>query len=305
MTDKVTEKSTKATILEAYKKSQAELRKLENQKAATSKDIPIKSNTVELAQSYSITAAVDDIAKIKGKVNVALSGIESDVLEKIEHLKLVSDQIEDAERQLKTVHGIVREADSLASLQYANRCEIDEQKKKMQAEKDAFWTEMAKVKKEWGREKDEYEYELKRKKDRDANEREEVLAAHLRDLSRKKEDYQREKEIFISDLEVREAAVEKIELELSELKAERKADIESAKESTRKEVEAELKHEYLTQIELLKQKVESLTEIISEGKAENYRLAQAVQESNERASVVAQEAVKSSKVLHISEAKQA
>ena len=70
-------------------------------------------------------------------------------------------------------------------------------------------------------------------------------------------------------------------------------------------MEAELKHEYLTQIELLKQKVESLTETISEGKAENYRLAQAVQESNERASAVAQEAVKSSKVLHISDAKQA
>ena len=178
-----------------------------------------------IAGGYSITAAVDDIAKIKGKVNVALSGIETDVLEKIEHLKLVSSQIEDAERQLETVHGIVREADSLASLQYANRCEIEEHKQKMQGEKDSFWSEMAKVKKEWGREKDEYEYELKRRKDRDANEREELVSAHLRDLARKKEDYEREKEIFISDLETREAAVENIETELSELKAERKADI--------------------------------------------------------------------------------
>ena len=294
---KITDKSTKATILSAYKKAQAEIRRLQKDKPASAASL-VKRAVYEPKTASEIASGIE---KLKANYTYALNELEDQTIAKMDSLTILEQEIKEHEDKLKEVHDIIREADTLAALQYANTEEQDKQQELLSDRQTAFDTQMREQKVKWEREKEEYEYRTSKERKRT----EEEAKRAKEELERRLEEDQREFDRSIQErlvqLDRREATCEKIEEEMEVIQEKHDRELQSQVETAINGAEASLKHEYETANKLLSQQVEGLKETIITLREENRELKSELREVNLMANTVAKEAVKSNKVLHISD----
>jgi len=233
---KITSRSTKTEIMEAYEAMRKKTEEL-SKSAPASKRVEQKiqadeKKTVEKASTYTIENIVKNLADINLYVNKSLGELSEKLTHEASKLHEIKSAIEIEKRHLEEVHDIRVSADALSLLiqEYdAKKKAFEEEStenktqhqqlmrqmreewKKEQSEYEAIIKERdAKAKKEREREREEYEYNLKlaRKKDKDAYElKKAVLEREL-----KEERAGQEKEFFERETDLAEREAELTEL---------------------------------------------------------------------------------------------
>lgn len=165
---KITEKSTKAQILEAYNQA---LKELEALKA-------MNDSPIETAKNEALRASLKN-AETAAKNSV----FSEEIIKQYKDLKIAIDEYK---KELESLYGIKTEADSLAAIINAHKFKIadmDTEYKKLKDEQDS---KLAKRKAEVDEEIEELENKLskaKSKADKEAEEYEEELKKKKRSFS--------------------------------------------------------------------------------------------------------------------------
>jgi hypothetical protein len=183
MAKKVSSRSTKADIIEAFKELEAAHKQLENQKisvrtipAATTEtqsiSTPLKTKTIKAAQPLAINsnaqAPMEEMIELLGqlgeKFNTALSQLSTNLLVEASNLKDVRTDVDDESSRLATLYNLEVEENSLGDLlkQYSDTAkQYQEALKQKREEAENAWFEKNQA---WQTEKEETEQRLQEKK---------------------------------------------------------------------------------------------------------------------------------------------
>jgi len=136
----VTERHTKRDIYAAYESALKEIQDLQSANPDRRRTFEQTKNAKVLKMTTETTpeAIVKDLGDFRLKANEAISSLEDQMIAKKQNLEQIQTAIGLAETELKNVHGITKEADSLAALVNAQS-----------AEKETFNVEMADMRTEW------------------------------------------------------------------------------------------------------------------------------------------------------------
>ena len=297
MTEKITDKSTKATILSAYKEAQKEIRRLQREKPQQTSD----AVKVEKPELYTAEAIARDIAAIKNNFVYGFNELESQLIKRTDQLTVLESEIIAQEAKLAEVHEITREADTLAALKYACETERADHQQTLSERQASFDEQMKDQRTKWQREKEEYEYERDKQRAREKEEGERAQEELERNIAERQGEFERSIEERLVKLDQREAVCEKLEEEIESIQEKHADEISTEVQRAILATEASSKHEYETETRLLDQKVNSLTEVIGALRTENKELKEELKAINKMANEVAQQAVQSNKVIHLSE----
>lgn len=274
--EKITSKSTKSQILDAYNKAIKKLNEIE-----ASKDDPVSQKESQMKKET--FEAADKI--------VAMGILNPEITGQYKSLELA---IEMKKNELKDLYDLEVEANSLTAMINAHKDtqreleeEAKENKKAVEAEIKALEAEleakeeeieneiaeeMEKVSKIRQREEEEYQYNLKRKRQLEDDEweddkkaRESVIASKEEDLTNKEKELL-EKETYIADLEDKVASIpDQVAAAYEDGKKEGKA---KADKSNAFEVRSlETKHEY--EVQNLQNQIDRLEQDLETEKSKN------------------------------------
>jgi hypothetical protein len=309
---KVTEKNTKRDILTAYNAALAEVKKLKGQKVGRSAEVTDTKNAavVQRATSASVKDIVQNLADLRVGTNETISNLEESILEKKAQLDDIQKAIQIEKTELKTLHDVTGEADTLAALLEA---QAEETRKfnalmteartawdKEKSERAALLTE-ARVQetKDQKRRTDDFEYQFKLKQQRTADDHAEQVRLNNREITLKREEAEAEFTQRDAELTAREAEFNGYRDQVAAFPAELEkakeaavaAALKSEKSSRHFEVSA-LKRDVDTQktisdnaIAMLQQKVDTLTE-------ENKHLHAQLDTANAKVQSIASDAIK-------------
>jgi len=217
--DIVSEKSTKAEILDAYQNLKKELDdfekgpKLEKTRRVEPEDV-----------TYTSDYLMNEITSLKIAVSTTIGDLESKLVEESDKLEEIKSAIREGIRRLKELHDIELEADSLSNLRTTQEDEKFSFEKEMEETK-ALWVKEKKehdeyikerdaaLKRERQREEEEYNYQKKIRERKDLDALNEELAT--RKAAFEKEMEEREQKIL-----EREHILGEREDELAKLKKE-------------------------------------------------------------------------------------
>ncbi|MEQ8225922.1 MAG: hypothetical protein ABRQ37_26655, partial [Candidatus Eremiobacterota bacterium] len=213
----ISEKSTKAEILAAYKKIVQEAANPEKEEKGEKKPSQAKQKEYETCDRDTIIMGVSTL-----KINIGkyLAELETQLIEKSDKLTGIIKSIEDAQKKLKEIHDIEVAADTLVNLlkyqddnknlfiQEMTDARLKWEKEQKEHELQVKERDSA-VKKERERESEEYKYhtELTRKKQKNALEEEMAMArkAFEEKVKTKEEEIAgREENIHIKEAEFEE-----------------------------------------------------------------------------------------------------
>ncbi|HAU85798.1 MAG TPA: hypothetical protein DCW90_09930 [Lachnospiraceae bacterium] len=249
---KVTEKSTKVQILEAYNQA---LKELETLKA-------MNDSPIETAKNEALKASLEN-AEVAAKNSV----FSEEIIKQYKDLKIAIDEYK---KELEKLYGIKAEADSLAAVINAHKFKIadmDAEYKKLKEEQDVklakrkaevseeieeLDNKLSKAKIKADEEAAEYETELKKKRTREADEykynlkmnRKADFDAWDEEKTKREAEIQKQEEA----VEAREDAIAEKEEEIQEMKKKIEAfpgELEIAKEEAAKEAKAKAERSFL------------------------------------------------------------
>lgn len=248
---KITEKSTKAQILEAYNQA---LKELEALKA-------MNDSPIETAKNEALRASLKN-AETAAKNSV----FSEEIIKQYKDLKIAIDEYK---KELESLYGIKTEADSLAAIINAHKFKIadmDTEYKKLKDEQDSklakrkadvdeeieeLENKLSKAKSKADKEAEEYEEELKKKRIREADEYKYNLRMNKKVDSDAWDDEKSKREAEIQKQEeavkAREDAITEKEKEIQEMKEKIEAfpgELETAKEEAAKEAKAKAERSF-------------------------------------------------------------
>ena len=238
---KVTERSTKAEIMDAYQQVIMGLDQVEVEEDGEQEKDEQRKELVKKHSATTVEEVLKRLTDLKMAVNKAVGQITEGLMEKSEQLNELVKTIDLEEKYLSEVEQIkanVKSLKQLVKLQEQQRREFD----KEMTEKRQAWEEEQKQKaRERKLEEDEYGYELKRKR------REE------------EEEYQLKLKQKTEELKNREIVIKQAEEELADLKAKVEKmpqELEQAVEKAKKETRAKVEQEAAVKSNLLEKQVE-------------------------------------------------
>lgn len=203
MTIEVTEKNTKAEILDALKQAKEALKEAKAKKVSTSKDVEGEIQIKKAESAFKAAASVPfgdvstSFASFKNSLNAGLIEFQKQIEEKMASIKELDEAIKIGEEKLKLTHDLNVEGDSLISLVEAKKAlsekfrvehetltqqrteeynslkaklqkEVDEIRANWEIEKRKYLAQFAEekntIKSEWSKEKAEYEYNRDRER---------------------------------------------------------------------------------------------------------------------------------------------
>jgi hypothetical protein len=280
---KLSDKSTKQEMLEAY---QALARQLEEKRGAElAPERRLEEKRVE--EAVKVAGAVDpesidrDIGALKAEIGKMLADVSDRLGAESSKFRSIQKAVAGKELELQELYGIEKAAVSLAALleaQNQKRLEFDTQ---IEREREELETDMQSRRAEWDAERKTHEAELKErdateKKARD-REREDFTYAFKRDQQAIKdklndEKITLEKEIKLKkeaadkDLAEREKAIGEKERELAELRAKSSAfpkELEAAVTQAVKDISERIKLEAKNREELLRKEFEGERNVLA------------------------------------------
>lgn len=240
----ISEKSTKAEILAAYKKIVQEAANPEKEDKGEKKPSPVKQ--IKEYETCDRDAIIMGVSTLKINIGKYLAELETQLIEKSDNLTGIIKSIEEAKKKLKEIHDIEVAADTLVNLltyQDENKNhflkEMTDARLKWEKEQKEHELQVkerdAMVKKERDREAEEYKYhtDLTRKKEKNAFEEE---------MARARKTFEEKVKIKEEDMSEREENIHTKEAEFQELrkKAEHFAEVldKEVKEGEKRAVKA-------------------------------------------------------------------
>src|SRR5271157_4923195 len=280
---KVSEKSTKQEMLEAYQALQQQLEEKRAAELAPERRAEEKrtEEAVKAASAIEPEGIDRDIGQLKSEVGKFLANIADRLAAESGKFRNVQKAVESKERELKELYGIEKAAVSLAALLEAQSQKRAEFEAEMGHERQELQAEIELLRAEWDKEKKAHEAEVKErdiveKKARD-REREEFTYAFKRYQQAIKDKLNDEKaalekeikfkrEAGEKDLAEREKAIAEKERELAELRARAAAfpkELETAVSQAVKDAGDRLKLEAKNREDLLRKEFEGERNVLA------------------------------------------
>ena len=318
---KVTSKSTKNEILDAYEGLLQEVKAGKTNKSDQQKS-QVNDKLVEKSLAQNSKDIIHNIAELKLQVNQSLEDLGKNLLSEREKLNNLQQSIEIQQKHLKDVYDITVNTESLEALllaQQRKKAEFDEW---INSAKEKFTLEMSDQKAKWSKDQSEYELAQKEKQEFQKKEwkRQEEEYNYQQKISRqqdedqyKQKQVQQERElgeklqtVELSCIE-REAAIHAKEKEFIDLvKYKENADnkfeeaIQNAKQQLQKELEHNFKaelsiksKEFESEIALFKQNIAFLESKISDQDKITSHLSKQLSESQLQAQNLAKNVIES------------
>ena len=317
---KITDRSTKTDILEAYNEIVTQLQ----EERKTDKKVLIeeteKKQKKEETASMSEDKIVKGIAELKLQLNAALDQVEDALSTERRKLSRVQDAIKYESDYLEELYGIKANTDSLAALVQAQAYEKQVFDEEINEKRTSFELEMSEKKQQWIKEQKERETAIKEQEEQlnKTRKREEEEYSYNLKLIRKKDQdiYSTKKETQEKELAEKKAAVEKdlnereekitnSEKELAELRNKVEtfpSELAKAVEIAEKNLESKMQVQFnyekqLTrkdmeaEIRLLKQTITSYENKINELQALNQQLTHRSDNANVQVKDIAMKAI--------------
>ncbi|MBH8604040.1 hypothetical protein [Thermoactinomyces sp. CICC 10522] len=265
---KITERSTKATILAALREAEKRIAELEKGKLDPVSETQAKktAETIKKADNLmeeNIDVKIMDLSK---SVTRLLSKISEDILEQTQNLKTVKEAISMKEAELKELYGIEKQAHTLAALVNAHQELKLSQEKELAEEKEKASSELAEILKQIEtarkehesllkeqkeklaqlkkREEEEFKYEFARHKKQAHDQLEDELASKRKTFEAELEKRKKELDTYKKSLDEREEKIQKREEKMEELEAEVASipdKIAQVKKEAKEKADAEMK----------------------------------------------------------------
>ncbi|WP_129594850.1 coiled-coil domain-containing protein [Seramator thermalis] len=276
MEQPVSEKNTKAQILEAYEKL---LKKVEQKSNDNPKEVQQRKQDVQTVEKATKTTEGDieaQIAKIKSEFVAALEIIEKELADERKKLETIQNAIRIEEKRLDDLYGISVNADSLSAILLAQKEQKEQFEQEMDARKEELSSQITQTRAAWEKEKAEHEAVLKAEKENLAKmrRREEEEYAYTTQQKRKKEEDEylqmknrqeaelKERKIaFEKEVAEREKQLKESENELASLRAQAEnfeSRLSEAVQKAQAETEKRLQSVYAYEKELREKEVQGI-----------------------------------------------
>ena len=319
---KITTKSTKKEMLEAYNEV---LQQLKEKRAAELKpEVEIEEKkikeAVEVTDSLSTEGIVREVSTLRLEVGGLLSQLSDRLEEEVSKYRQVQQAVEAKQKELQDIYEIEKSALSLAALIEAQHQKRQQSEAELAVRKEELTHEIETLRTEWGKEKKVHEAEIKERnaddQKRREREKEEYQYAFQREQQLAREQFEDEKarlereiayrrEQMEKELADREKAVAEKETELNELRKHVSAfpkELESTVNIAVKEavqrVESEarnreelLKKEFDGERNVLNTRIEALEKTVTEQNEHIAKLSQQVEKSYSQVQDIAIKAI--------------
>lgn len=318
----INEKSTKATILAAYEKAQAEIKALKAQQL-NPKEIAVekrKAEVVESANNTIGTSLTDIVSALRNTVDKSLNELMINFDEKKNEFLSLEEAIKAKDEELKEIYAIEREAQSLAALVnshdvlrkqhseeneitlekfqeelYAVRKQIEEEKK--HAQEQAKQAREA-LKQEQDRAKAEFDYNFAREQKIKRDELADEIAVARKEIAEKEEELRE----WETNVGIRENEVDALEEKVTEIPALIEAAKQEAADKAKKDAEKSFVFEKRAieankdaEIRVLQHQVDLLTASLAQEKESHKATMEQLNAAYGRLENVANSAVEGSK----------
>lgn len=264
---KLTDKNTKAQILDGYNKLLAQLTEQANTKHDPAAEVKAKktADTLSGAATTVSQSVEDQIAALQKTMQSVLINLSGSFADKVTEYQTVEEAIAIKKAELQEVHNIEVEAFSLAALvntkkELANQFdeEAAEKRAQLQADLETIQTQISEartsyqkdlqeqkeaVAKERKREEEEYEYNFNRNKKQREDNLNDQLAQQRKTFNDQKAAEQAELDAVRAELDKREEEVEVREEKMEDLEA-AVAELPLKEAQLKESIEAELKSKY-------------------------------------------------------------
>jgi hypothetical protein len=322
---KVSDKSTKQEMLEAYQVLAKQLEEKRGAELAPERRLDEKRSeeAVKVAASVAPEGIDREIGHLKAEVGKMLSDVSDRLAAESSRFRSIQKAVESKEIELRELYGIEKAAVSLAALieaQNQKQCEFEEA---MAAERERLQTEINSLRADWEKERKAHEAELRErdaseKKARD-REREDFAYAFKRDQQTIKDKLADEKatlekeikttrEAFQKEFAERERNIAEKEKETADLRIKAAAfpkELETAVNQAVKDVTERLKLEAKNREDLLRKEFEgernvltarneTLEKVNKDVFAANARLAQQLEAAYQKVQDIAEKTVEGS-----------
>ena len=190
MDPKITAKSTRNEILEAY---HAVLKKLEEQKQVKPQEEKTRAEQKQIvteAHGNTMESVVKSLADLKLAIGKSLDELESQLLSESRRLATMRQAVEIETKNLQEIHQIQAEANSLAALIEAQKEQQRNFDIESQTKADALESEISHKRQQWKKEQDDFERIRKERDEQVKKERarEEEEYTYTLKLQRKKDE---------------------------------------------------------------------------------------------------------------------
>ena len=322
---KVSEKTTKQEMLEAYQALTKELEEKRAAELAPERRLEEKRSeeAVKAATAVAPEGIDREIGHLKAEIGKMLADVSDRLASEASRFRSIQKAVGSKEAELKELYGIEKAAVSLAALIEAQNQKRVEFEEGMSAERERLQTEIDTLRTEWDKEKKAHDVELKErdsteKKARD-REREDFIYNFKRDQQTMKDKLADEKaalekeiavkrEAFQNEFAEREKNVSEKEKELAELRARAAAfpkELETAVAQAVKEASDRLKLEAKNREDLLRKEFEgernvltarneTLEKVNKDVFAANVKLAQQLEAAYQKVQDIAEKTVEGS-----------
>jgi hypothetical protein len=322
---KVSDKSTKQEMLEAYQALTKELEEKRAAELAPERRLEEKRSeeAVKAATAVAPEGIDREIGHLKAEIGKMLADVSDRLASEASRFRSIQKAVGSKEAELKELYGIEKAAVSLAALIEAQNQKRVEFEEGMSAERERLQTEIDTLRTEWDKEKKAHDVELKErdsteKKARD-REREDFIYNFKRDQQSMKDKLADEKaalekeiavkrEAFQNEFAEREKNVSEKEKELAELRARAAAfpkELETAVAQAVKEASDRLKLEAKNREDLLRKEFEgernvltarneTLEKVNKDVFAANVKLAQQLEAAYQKVQDIAEKTVEGS-----------
>jgi len=297
----ITERNTKRDIYSAYQTALKEVQDLQAANPDRRRSFQKTENEkiLQLTTDTTPESIVKELGDFRLKANEVISSLEDQMVAKKQKLEQIQTAIGLAEGELKNVHGIVKEADSLAALVRAQ-----------EEEKDIFNDGMTDRREEWKTEQEDHKTEVveqERLVEQARKRSAEEYAFNQKVLKRNDVDaWEQEKVQREEEVAAREAVMADKETHLAELEtlvagheAALEAAIVSATEAATKKAETShgfakraLESKASTAEEISKMKIEGLEAKVTDLATANVSLQTKLSEATGQVQTIATEAIK-------------
>lgn len=264
---KMTDKNTKAQILDAYNQLLTQIKTQNSAIHDPAAEVKAKKTNETLASAATTVgqSVEDQIAELQKSMQSVLVNLSGSFADKVTEYKTVEEAIAIKKAELKEIHEIEAEAFSLAALintkkelsdkfdaeaaekraayvadLEAIRAEINESRANFQKE---IAEEKAKLEKERKREKEEYEYSFNRDKQHKVDALNDQLSSARKKFEEEKAAEQKELDLTREELDEKEAEISIREEKLDELEA-AVAALPAKEAQLKEEIEATIKAQY-------------------------------------------------------------
>ena len=209
----VSDKNTKAQILEAYERL---VKEVEERSGDNPKEVQQRKQETEIVQKVqgsSEKSISEQIAKIKTDFVSSLEKIEVTLTTERRKLSEIQEAITIEEKHLKDLYGLTANADALSAILLAQKEQKEQFEREMSAQTEAFTVQTEETRARWAKEKAVYDENLKAEKENTAKLRkrdeEEYAYATAQKRKQEQDEYAQKKSRQDADLKEQKAAFEK------------------------------------------------------------------------------------------------